>query len=122
MDNITNRKKIENLLLQEMDSAVEQNGDKVTKILVDLFKTMMLERYKVAFQEEIKQGLVHKENLDKFVDFCFSEASVAYRKMPISGLSEEDKDDEINKVKNMLGTIKIIVRKEIENSGVIVIR
>ena len=121
MDNITNRKKIENLLLQEMDFAVEQNGDKVTKILVDLFKTMMLERYKVAFQEEIKQGLVHKENIDKFVDYCFYETCVVYRKMPISGLSEEAKEGEINKVKNMLETIKLFVRKGIENSGVIVV-
>ena len=39
MNGINNRKNLESLLLQEMDFAEEQNGDNVTKILVDLFKT-----------------------------------------------------------------------------------
>lgn len=65
MNGINNRKNLESLLLQEMDFAEEQNGDNVTKILVDLFKTVMLEKYKVAFNEEMKQGVVHRENIDK---------------------------------------------------------
>ncbi len=121
MNNITKRQKIENLLLQEIDSLVENNGDRVTKILVDLFKTIVLQKYKIAFNEEMKRGKVHKENIDKFVDYCFYETCVAYRKMSISGLTEEAKEDEINNVKNKLGTIKKIVRKGLENEGIIVV-
>ena len=118
---INNRKKLESLLFQEMDLAEEQNGDKVTKILVDLFKTVMLEKYKVAFNEEMKQGVVHKENIDKYVDFCFYEACVSYRKMSIIGLGDKDKDNEIQKLKNVLDAVKNIVRNCIEKNGVQVI-
>lgn len=112
---------MESLLFQEMDLAEEQNGDKVTKILVDLFKTVMLEKYKVAFNEEMKQGVVHKENIDKYVDFCFYEVCVSYRKMSIIGLGDKDKDNEIQKLKNVLDAVKNIVRNCIEKNGVQVI-
>ena len=121
MNGINNRKNLESLLLQEMDFAEEQNGDNVTKILVDLFKTVMLEKYKVAFNEEMKQGVVHRENIDKYVDFCFYEACVSYRKMSTTGLSDKDKDYEIQKLKKSLDAVKNIVRNCIEKNGVQVI-
>ncbi|MBR3979892.1 MAG: hypothetical protein IKJ98_01880 [Bacteroidales bacterium] len=121
MKGINNRKKLESLLFQEMDLAEEQNGVKVTKILVDLFKTVMLEKYKVAFNEEMKQGVVHKENIDKYVDFCFYEACVSYRKMSIIGLGDKDKDNEIQKLKKNLYEIKRIVYEGIESKDVQII-
>ena len=64
-------RQIEEALLKAMDTLAEQSDDKMIKILADLFKSAILKKYKDAFDVEFSQGKVHKENVDKAVDFCY---------------------------------------------------
>lgn len=67
---------------------------------------------------ELASGKVHKVNMDKTVDFCFAEACFAYRQMNIVGVSDDVKEYEIMKMKSILGSVKEMVRKTLENHGI----
>lgn len=90
----------------------------MTKQLVDLFKSAVLKKYTVAYDGELASGKVHKVNLDKTVDFCFAEASFAYRQMNITGVSDDIKEREIKTMKSILGSVKEMVRSALENHGI----
>lgn len=47
-----NQPTLEDKLLQAIDLTADQAGDRVTRQLVDLFKSAVLREYKVAFDEE----------------------------------------------------------------------
>ena len=109
---------LEDSVLKAVDIVAEQSQDKVTKQLVDLFKSAVLKKYKVAYDDELASGNVHKVNLDKTVDFCFAEACYTYRQMNIAGVSDDLKEHEIRAMKSMLGSVKDIVRSTLENRGI----
>ena len=109
---------LEDSVLKAVDLVAEQSQDKVMKQLVDLFKSAVLKKYKVAYDDELASGNVHKVNLDKTVDFCFAEACYTYRQMNIAGVSDDLKEHEIRTMKSMLGSVKKMVRKTLENQGV----
>lgn len=90
-----------------MDSLAEQSNDKTTKLLVDLFKSAILKKYKDAFDEELLEGKVYKKNVDKAVDFCYSDICISIRLF--SGMTDEEKEDTIKKGKSILGSVKQIV-------------
>lgn len=112
-----NTKILEESLLQAVDAVAEQSDDKVTKILADLFKSEVLKKYKAAFDDELKQGRIHKDNVDKAVEYCFSDICVSIRTAP--GLNNDEIEKGIKVAKSQLGTIKqtvlnILVSKNIE--------
>ena len=109
---------LEDSVLKAVDLVAEQSQDKVTKQLVELFKSAVLKKYKVAYDDELASGNVHKVNLDKTVDFCFAEACYTYRQMNIAGVSDDLKEHEIRAMKSMLGSVKDIVRSTLENRGI----
>lgn len=111
---------LEDSVLKAVDLVAEQSQDKVTKQLVDLFKSAVLKKYKVAYDDELASGKVHKKNLDKAVDFCFAEACFAYRQMNIVGVSDDVKEHEIRTLKSMLGSVKEMVRSTLENHDIAV--
>ena len=112
---------LEDKVLTAVDLVAEQSEDKVTKQLVDLFKSAILKKYKDAYDIELAQGEVRKEHLDKAIDYCFSEVCFAYRQMPIAGISDDNKENEIKKLKPLLGSIKEAIKTILENNGVKVV-
>lgn len=114
---MNNIKVLEDSLLQAIDTVAEQSKDKATKILADLFKSAILKKYKDAFDEELPLGKVHKETVEKAVDFYFADACVSYRMLP--ALTDDEKERDIKIAKNNLGFIKqatynILVSKNVE--------
>lgn len=112
-----NTKILEESLLQAVDAVAEQSDDKVTKILADLFKSEVLKKYMAAFDDELKQGRIHKDNVDKAVEYCFSDICVSIRTAP--GLNNDEIEKGIKVARSQLGTIKqtvlnILVSKNIE--------
>ena len=100
-------RQIEEALLKAMDTLAEQSDDKMIKILADLFKSAILKKYKDAFDVEFSQGKVHKENVDKAVDFCYSDICVSIRRF--SGMTDDEKDEVIKKGKSILGSVKQMI-------------
>ena len=110
---------IEESLLQTADMIAAQSEDQVSKIISDLFKSAVLEKYKVAYVQELPQGKVHKKNIDKTIEFLFADMCVSFRGLP--GMTDEFKNNEIDKAKLHLGVLKEMVRKALVNKGVEVI-
>lgn len=109
---------LEDSVLKAVDIVAEQSQDKVTKQLVDLFKSAVLKKYKAAYDDELVRGKVHKVNMDKTVDFCFAEACFTYRQTNIDGASDEVKEHEIKTMKSILGSVKEMVHSTLENHGI----
>ena len=112
---------LEDKVLQAVDAVAEQADNRVMRQLVDLFKSAILKKYKEVYDRELASGKVNSKYLNKAVDFCFSEACITYRQMQINGVSEERKEEEIKKLKPMLGTVKDIVKNVLEKNGVVVL-
>lgn len=110
---------LEDLVLLAVDSLSEQTNDRTTKILVDLFKSNLLEKYKNTFDSEILRKRVHKENLSKAIEFCFAEASVKLRLYPL--LTDIEKENTIRSTKLSLNTIKEMICDILIKNGVEVI-
>ena len=92
-----NRKVFEDALLRAMDTIAGQAKDNTTKMLAELMKSAVLKPYQEAYYQELAQGSVHKENVEKAVDFYFSDICVSFRALP--NLTDAVKDNEIGAVK-----------------------
>ena len=110
---------LEESLLLAADMIVKQADDQASKIIAELFKSTVLEKYKEAYVKEVSQGKVHKKNIRKAVDFLFADMCVSFRNLP--GMTDDFKDTEIEKAKRDLGTLKEMVCKALVNKGVEVI-
>lgn len=95
---------LEESVLQAVDAMAEESDDRVTKLLADLFKSAVLEKYKDAYHQELPQGKVHRKNVEKAIDFYFADMSARFRNLP--NLSIEEKEIEIKKAKWHLGILK----------------
>ena len=106
----------EESVLQAVDSLAEQTDDKTTKIFLDLFKSAILKKYKKAYDQELSQGSVHKETLDKAVDYSFTDTCVSFRMYPL--YADEEKESVIKAVKHSLPAIKENIREMLINKGI----
>ncbi len=113
---------LEDKVLKAVDEVADQSEDKVTKMLVDLFKKSILEKYKTEFDKELSEGSVHRDNLNKAVDYCFSDACFIYRGMPINGISDDAKEKDIAIFRLRLGELKDNLQIVLEVCGVKVVR
>lgn len=66
---------------------------------MDLFKSAILKKYKVAFDQEITLGEVHKKNVDKTIDLFFSDMCVTIQQLP--KMSSNYKDQLIQTAKRL---------------------
>ena len=114
-----NRKLFEDGLLRAMDAIAEQSKDNTTKMLADLLKSAILKPYKEAYYQELAQGKVHKENVEKAVDFYFSDICVTFRAQP--NLSDEEKDEEIKAARQHLSSIKHTVLSVLASNNIVII-
>ena len=94
---MTIQEQIEESCLMAADSISELAKDQGTKTIMDLFKSAILKKYKVAFDYEITQGEVHKKNVDKTVDSIFFFFFVAIRQF--TTMSDDYKDQLIQTAK-----------------------
>ena len=106
---MTKEEIFEESLLLAADSMAVKAQDQGTKILVDLFKSLVLEKYKDAFDEELAHGEVHRKNISKAMDFCYADICVAIRRNP--QLPVEKKESLIQKGKELLPGFKEIVKQ-----------
>ena len=116
---MTIQEQIEESCLMVADSISEQAMDQGTKTIMDLFKSAILKKYQIAFDHEIKQGEVHKKNVDKTIDFLFSDMCVTIRQLP--KMSSDNKDQLIQTAKRQLAPIKETVFQILVNKGVQII-
>ena len=116
---MTIQEQIEESCLMAADSISEEAKDQGTKTIMDLFKSAILKKYKVAFDHEITQGEVHKKNVDKTVDSFFSDMCVAIRQF--TTMSDDYKDQLIQTAKYQLAPIKKMVFQILVNKGVQII-
>lgn len=115
-----NRKIFEEGLLQAMDALAERSGENTAKMLAELLKSAILKPYQEAYYRELAGGKVHKENVEKAVDFYFSEMCVSFR--ALSNLTDGEKDREIKAVKQQLDSIKQTVLNILTNNNILIIQ
>lgn len=114
--NMVNNDILEESLLLAIDAVKDQAKDQTTKMLADLFKSAVLKKYKDAFDEELTKGEVQKKNIDKSVEFCYTDICVAIRQYPT--MLDGEKDDLIQKGKEMIPTFKGIVTQILLDKGI----
>lgn len=107
---------LEESFLLAIDAVKDQAKDQTTKMLADLFKSAVLKKYKDAFDEELTKGEVQKKNIDKSVEFCYTDICVAIRQCPT--MLDGEKDDLIQKGKEMIPTFKGIVTQILLDKGI----
>lgn len=105
----------EESLLQAADSVSEQAKDLTTKMIVDLFKSAILKKYKDAFDQELEQSTVHRKNIDKAVDFCYSDICFSIRRLP--NISDEEKECLIKEGKQIKNRVKEFVERILVDRG-----
>lgn len=115
-----NRKVFEEGVLRAMDALAGESKDNSTKMLADLLKSAILKPYKESYYQELAQGKVHKENVEKAVDFYFSDICVSFRALP--GLTDDVKDKEIRTAKLYLSTIKKAVLNILANNNIMIMQ
>lgn len=113
---MTNQELFEESFLLAIDAVKEQAKDQATKMIADLFKSAILKKYKDAFDEELTKGEVQKKNIDKAVEFCYTDICVAIRQCPT--MQDDEKGDFIQKGKDLLPTIKGFILQFLLQRGV----
>lgn len=116
---MTIQEQIEESCLLAADSISEQAKDQGTKTIMDLFKSAILKKYKVAYDHEITRGEVYRKNVDKSIDFIFSDISVTIRQLP--KMSDDYKEQLILTAKQQLVPFKEIVIQMLINKGIQII-
>ena len=107
---------LEESLLLAADAIKDQAKDQATKMIADLFKSAILKKYKDAFDEELAKGEVQKKNIEKSVEFCYTDICVTIRQCPT--MQDDEKEDLIQKGKDMIPTIKGIVTQILLGKGI----
>ena len=107
---------IEELILKEVDLKISQSNNQLEKLILDLFKSAILKKYKDQYNTEILKGEVKTETINKYIDFLFADTCVKFRSIPT--ISDVTKDTELNNAKEDLDTLKIIVTKMLSDRGV----
>lgn len=110
---------IEESFIMAADSISEKAKDQGTKTIMDLFKSAILKKYKKAYDQEVLICEVHKKNIDKTIDFFFSDICATIRQLP--KMSDDYKDQLIQITKYQLTTIKETVFQILANKGVQII-
>lgn len=107
---------LEESLLLATDALKDQAKDQATKMFADLFKSAILKKYKDAFDQELNNGEVHQKNIDKAVEFCYTDICVTIRQCPT--MQDDEKDNLIQKGKDLLPTIKGVLTQILLDKGI----
>ena len=116
---MTNIENLEETVLEAVDKVAKDAKCQVTKTLVNLFKSAVLQKYKDAYDQELSVGEVHKKNIDKAVDFCYEDICVTIRRC--SEWTDEEKEGLVREGKMMKGKVKDVVFQILANKGIKVV-
>lgn len=112
-------KVLENMVLQELNLRIQNAATQAEKVILELFKSAVLKKYKDSHDFEVLCGEVKEETLDKCVDFLFTDTCAKIRLLP--GIGDATKDNEIGQVHSSLGALKEIVIHSLTERGVSVV-
>lgn len=56
-------------MLRARDGVAERGEDNAAEMLAELLRSAILKPYREAYYRELAEGKVHKENVEKAVDF-----------------------------------------------------
>lgn len=104
---------------QEPQNVKDQAKDQATKMFADLFKSAILKKYKDVFDDELTKGEVQKKNIDKSVEFCYTDICVTIRLCPT--MQDDEKEVFIQNGKELLPTIKSITTQILLDKGIKII-
>ena len=110
---------LEEGLLTAADVLSEQAKEQGTKALMDMFKSLVLKKYKDAFEEEQIRGQIYRKTIDKFVDFIYSDLCVSIRTH--TKWSDDYKEQQIQLGKTLLPSFKETMYSILQNRGVVLI-
>ena len=116
---MTKQEILEESVLLALDTVEEQSTEQATKMIVDLFKSAVLKKYKDAFDQELVEGSVHWKNIDKAVEFCYSNICISIRKL--SEINDDDKDKLTQEAKRIKEFVKVDVERILEDKGIEII-
>jgi len=110
---------VEESLLAAIDQAEAEQHNQGTKAFLNMFKSVILEKYKDDYYQELRQSRVHKRNLEKATDYFFEVTCARYRLLP--GIPDENKEAEISMAKSQLPAIKAFAESVLKNNGIVVV-
>ena len=113
------QEQLEDGLLSAADALSEQAKEQGTKALMDMFKSLVLKKYKDAFEEEQIQGQVHRRTIDKVVDFLYSDLCVSIRTH--TRWSDDYKEQQIQLGKTLLPSFKETMCSMLQDRGIILV-
>lgn len=113
---MTKQEILEESVLQALDTVAEQATEQATKIIVDLFKSAVLKKYKDAFDQELAQGQVHRKIIDKAVEFCYTDICASIRIW--SGMSDNNKEKLTQEAKRIKEFVKVDVERILVGKGI----
>lgn len=116
MENNNSSNVLEESVLRAVDQMAESSPTQVTKLIADLFKSSILKKYKAAFDQEVQEGIVYKEHLDKAIDFCFADACATLRLSRTIQIDELE--NEIKQTRLQLDTVKEITASFLIERGI----
>lgn len=106
---------LEEALLKAADITSEQAKEQTTKMIADLFKSVVLKKYKDAFDQEMAQSAVHRRYIDKAVEFCYSDICFSIRRLP--QISDDEKECMIQEGKQVKDIVKQTVERILVDKG-----
>ena len=84
-------------------------------MIVDLFKSAILKKYKDLFDKELSEGSVHKETIDDAVEYFYTDICISIRQTP--KMSETEKGHLIQIGKNAKEAVKPIIEQLLIKGG-----
>lgn len=115
----TKYKKLEEAILKETDLLIEKAENQSEKALYNLFKSVILKKYKDQYDADIQQGEVKKETVGKSVDFLFEDACYRFRTLPM--IETSAKEDAIKRAQDFLGSLKAMITQTLIDKGIKVV-
>ena len=88
-------------------------------MFADLFKSAILKKYRDVFDDELTKSEVQKKNIDKSVEFCYTDICVTIRQCPT--MQDDEKEVFIQNGKELLPTIKSITTQILLDKGIKII-
>ena len=109
-------KQIEEALLKQVDLLIEQAKSLGEKALYELFKTLILKKYKDWYDTDVQRGEVKKETVEKSIDFLFADTCVMFRSLP--NVDDAIKEEVINRANLALPSWKEMIVRMLKERGI----
>lgn len=107
---------MEKSLLKEIDLLLERAKNQGEKMILELFKSAILKKYKDLFDKERFEGTVHEATIDDAVEYCYTDICVFIRQIP--NMSENEKEQMISQGREVKIMVKPIIERLLIKEGI----